>query len=120
MDYPFYTKSLGRIPDQLLESLRASVVNKQYHQHPGFRQPVQRLKNELLAQDVAAVRAWLDPWIPASMYETYELIRLEPGQSVVEHSDICGDYNNRFWMAAHYHKIHIPLWTNDGLSLIHI
>lgn len=112
MDYPFYTYKLGRIPAALLERLQASAAAQPYHQHPGFRQPVQRQKDSFAEEDVLAVREWLSPWIPSSMYETYELIKLEPGQAVVEHSDICGDYQNRFWMAAHYHKIHIPLWTN--------
>jgi hypothetical protein len=113
LDYPFYTKKLGQIPDNLLARLRSSVIDKPYHQHPGFRQPVERMKDSFNTEDVKSVQQWLEPWIPASAYETYELIKLEPGQSVIEHSDICGDYNNRFWMAAHYHKIHIPLWTND-------
>jgi hypothetical protein len=119
MDYPFYTKRLGRIPDALLENLRASASSSPYHQHPGFRQPVQRQKDSFREEDVAAVKQWLEPWIPQHMYETYELIKLEPGQSVIEHSDICGDYKNRFWMAAHYHKIHIPLWTNPGCYSTH-
>lgn len=114
MDYPFFTKRLGSITASQLEKLRASVLtDASYHQHPGFKQPVDRSKVGLDQETLTEVLEQLSVFFPVDSYHTYELIKLEPGGLVAEHSDICGTYNNRLWMAAHYHKIHIPLWTND-------
>jgi hypothetical protein len=114
MDYPFFTRHLCRISDERLQALKTELAGLAYHRHPGFNQPVDRLKSGISPSSIRDILQTLAPWFPENAYHTYEVLRLNPGGSVSEHSDICGAHNNRLWMAAHYHKVHIPVWTNES------
>lgn len=114
MDYPIFVKDIGAVDVTVVDQLLNSAMAQTFIQHPGFNQPVKMIADNLDKQALHAVIEQLAEWFPTKTYHRYEVVCLDPGQAVKEHSDICGAHNNRLWMAAHYHKIHLPLSTNPG------
>lgn len=118
MDYQFFVKRIAAIPLPLVTELLTWAVNQQPTVHQGFRyQDVKCLKN-IPETWLTAVADCLPVFTPQAITGS-EIVILEPGESVGEHSDLSGKRPNHMWNAMHHHKVHVPLQSNPACLSLH-
>jgi hypothetical protein len=123
MDYNFYTKDVGLIPDRLLLPLieRAHELYKSDSEVARFNVRVrgstykQDEQSDCLVKEIQElISGWSIPELGGNALVPYYTINwVEKGATLHEHSDIANGYSfDDLWT----HKIHVPLVTNRGTT----
>ena len=118
MDYPFFVKPIANIPEGLVTRLADLAVQQDYTGHPHFSKS-QPVRAYIGTRDFSCplgrlVQAELLPLIPmdTKTVDMWEVNKLNPGDSIREHSDIASQNGAQGSKVVKSHKIHIPLITN--------
>lgn len=121
MDYPFYTHEHARLSAELVAALQQQALKITYTSHKAFgaAQLVltcqeQFIPGELLQELIASI-----PMLTPTSFSGYEVNKLPPGGRIVNHSDLNSRKPGVGYAIAHRHKLHIPLFTNDGALTYH-
>jgi hypothetical protein len=120
MDYPFFTRELGVVPDDLIKRLRELMHGQETVHHESFamHQAVQRGLAEVpisvIREIIQAVGS-----LKAPQYVGYKIDVLKAGDRILKHSDLSAAGNRNVYNCAHRHNLHIPIWVNDGCAIFH-
>lgn len=124
MDYQFYTKDVGIVPDKMLLPLVARA-QELYAQDTTIARFNVKVRGTTYKQDAATdamvseiqslVTSWKIPELGGNPVVPYYTINwVEAGETLHEHSDIANGYSfDDLWT----HKIHVPLVTNRGCTV---
>lgn len=123
MDYQFYTKDVGLVPDGMLLPLVARA-HELYKADTTIARFNVKVRGTTYKQDAATdvmvaeiqrlITSWNVPELGGNPLVPYYTINwVEPGETLHEHSDIANGYSfDDLWT----HKIHVPLVTNRGCT----
>lgn len=119
MDYPFFTRKLCSISEELLSSLALSVEGQPTQQHPSFTQvgAIAQQVTEVPHPLLERLLSECSEWLPPDTYSGQSVNVIPASTAVKEHCD--GWYSSFNSKVQHSHCIHVPLKTNKKCLTFH-